>query len=127
MQFLCFWRWPGIRLGRASLDFCGAEFSAHRGLKSIDLYPEPTDDLAHLARIHWMTHWPPAHSLLYVAAMEFGLAPGPVTKALAFLFILTGGLGLHLAKRLEASPQILFAIALPRPLACDDRPELSGL
>jgi hypothetical protein len=117
LQLLCFLRWPGNPDWDVHHSiFAAQNFLAHRGLKSIDLFPEPTDDLSQLARIHWMTHWPPIHSLLYVAVMEFGLEPGPATKVLVLLCILVGGLGwLFVAKRLNASSTVLYSIALAYP------------
>jgi hypothetical protein len=117
LQFLCFLRWPGDPdWDVAHSVFAAQNFLAHRGLKSINLFAAPTDDLARQARIYWMTHWPPAHSLLYLGAMEFGLTPGPATKVLIFLCLVGGGLGwLLLARELNTPSSAILVIAVAWP------------
>ncbi len=114
---VCFWRWPGDPDWDVTHSvFAAQNFLAHKGLRSIDFDPEATDDLAHHARIKWMTHWPPAHSVLYVAVMMWGIAPGPATKILVLVCVVVGGLGwILLARALDGTPLSLVAIAVAYP------------
>jgi hypothetical protein len=117
IHFGCFWNWPGNPDWDVNHSvFAAQNFLAHKGLKSINLFPEPTDDLARHTQLRWMTHWPPAHSWLYAAVMGSGLAPGPATKVLAFFCVFIGGLGwVLLARSLDGSPLSLLAVAVAYP------------
>lgn len=114
---LCFWRWPGDPDWDVDHSvFAAQNFLAQKGMKSIDLHPEPTDDLARHARLKWMTHWPPAHSFLYLALMTWGIAPGPATKVLVFFCVAFGGLGwIFLARALDGTPAAMIAIGFAYP------------
>jgi len=117
IHFACFWNWPGDPDWDVNHSvFAAQNFLAHKELKSINLFPEPTDDLARHTQLRWMTHWPPAHSWLYTAVMGLGLAPGPATKVLAFFCVFIGGLGwVLLARSLDGSPLSLLAVAVAYP------------
>ena len=74
------------------------------------------EDLARHARLKWMTHWPPAHSFLYLALMTWGIAPGPATKVLVFFCVAFGGLGwIFLARALDGTPAAMIAIGFAYP------------
>ena len=101
IQFACFARWPGNPSWDVHHWIFAAETLAHRGLKSVNLFPSHDDDLAHHAQLIWMTTWPPGHSFLYAAAMRSGISPGVTTKLLGLVCVLAGGLGwLYVARRL---------------------------
>ena len=117
LHMACFLRWPG----NPDWDVCYSVYAAQNflsghGLRSFNLFPDPTDDVARHAQIRWMTQWPPAQSWTYLAVMGSGLKPGSATKVLAFLCILVGGLGwLFLAGKLGATRLTLVAIAAAYP------------
>jgi hypothetical protein len=116
-HFACFWAWPGDPDWDVNHSvFAAQNFLAHKGLRSINLFPEPTDDLARHTEIKWMTHWPPAHSFLYLAVMMWGVAPGPATKILVFFCVVLGGLGwILLARSLDGTPLSLIAVGVAYP------------
>ena len=94
LHFACFAKWPGHPDWDVHHSvFAAQNFVAQGRLVSINLYPEYDDNLARHTQLRWMTHWPPAHSWLYMAAISSGLSAGASTKVLAALCVLLGGLG----------------------------------
>ena len=94
LHFADFTAWPGSPDADVVHSvFAAYNFVTNEHLQSINLYPQDTDDLATHAQIYWMTHWPPAHSWLYVLLMWPGLSAGIATKLLGLLCVLVGGVG----------------------------------
>jgi hypothetical protein len=117
VHFCCFAAWPGNPDWDVHHSVFAAQNFVVRGqLKSINLFPPQDDNLARHAQLHWMTNWPPAHSLLYAAIMSSGLSAGAATKLLALLCVLLGGLGwIYLARAFGASRYYTLAVALAYP------------
>lgn len=112
-QFACFARWPREPMSDVGYSiFAAQNLLAHGQLKGINILADYHDDLAQYARLHWMVHYPPGHSLLYAAAMSLGLNPSDATKALVLVGMLAGGLGwIMLGRLLGASRHALLLLA----------------
>src|SRR2546427_1762481 len=117
LQFACFARWPGNPERDVYHSIFAAEnFVLHGQLKSINPLADYGDDLAQSTRPRWMMHWPPGHSLLYVAVMSLRLSAGPGTKLLGLLCVVAGGVGwIYLARGLGASGSCIAALAAAYP------------
>jgi len=116
-QFALFARSPRDPMNDVDYSIFAAQNLLARGeLKALNLLADYHDDLAQYARLRWMVHFPPGHSLLYAAVMGLGLNPSDATKVLALLGVLAGGFGwIFLARFLGASRYCLLLLALLYP------------
>lgn len=117
LQLTCFARWPGnpARDVHHSI-FAAQNFVFHGQLKSINPLADYGDDLAQSARLRWLMHWPPGHSLLYAAVISLGLSAGAATKLLGLLGVVAAGVAwIYLAHGLGASRYCIAALAVAYP------------
>jgi hypothetical protein len=117
LQFALFLRWPGSPMYDVGYSiFAAQNLLAHGQLKSLNMLADYHGDLAQFAKIRWMVHFPPGHSLLYAAVMGLGLNAGAATKALGFAGLLAGGIGwISLARFLGASKVSAAVLAAVYP------------
>jgi hypothetical protein len=117
LHFACFAKWPGDPDWDVHHSVFAAQNLVRQGrLESINLFPVRDDNLARHAQLTWMTNWPPVHSLLFAAIMQFGISPGAATKMLAFFCVLLGGLGwMFLARHLGGAALCVALVAAAYP------------
>lgn len=117
LQFTWFALSPRDPMNDVDYSIFAAQNLLARGeLKSVNILADYKDDLAQFARLRWMVHFPPGHSLLYAAAMSLGLDPSNATNALALVGILVGGIGwIFLARFLKASRNCIVVLAALYP------------